>query len=89
MIDDQSAYYYFFETMQTVTDMFDYVQSATKDFDAQINELANRLEVVADRAVKMAAEQSWSFSIRESGIQETWTECQRLFDDEFADFFRS
>jgi hypothetical protein len=88
IIDRPEAYFYFFQTLQTITDMFDFVQSATSEWDEEINDLAKHMEAMADKTIEIAAEDNWQKALAESGIRDCWTECQRMMEEDFAPYFQ-
>lgn len=89
MVDRPTAYLVFWETIQTITDVFDYVQKRTTQWDEIIDNMALTLEELADETIEIAANQDWPTGIQQSGIRDHWRDCQRLFENELAEYFRS
>lgn len=89
MVDRPTAYLVFWETIQTITDVFDYVQRRTEEFDKLIDPMALELEKLADKTIELAANQDWPTGIHQSGIRDHWRKCQALFENELAEYFRS
>lgn len=86
-IDRPTAYYYFFLTNQTITDVFRYVKTQTEEWDLELDCMWDELELLIDKTVEIAADHDWQKGVTESGIREFWTECQSLFENELADYF--